>query len=190
APAGLGFALLATLAFGAGLGYAADLSPFVVCALGAALIVNVSPRRHVARRALADGAHPLSAVCLIVTGALLTLPTAWILVAAPLLALVRVAAQWAAVRLGRDALRLHDVPPQVGLATVAQGTTAIALGVTFFMTYGGHGTDVAGGAAVLATVVGGVAAAQLAAPTLVTVALRAGPPPLTPAAETAELSPR
>src|SRR5207253_2865997 len=38
APAGLGFALLATLAFGAGLGYAADLPPFVVCALGAALI--------------------------------------------------------------------------------------------------------------------------------------------------------
>src|SRR5437016_6917428 len=152
APADLGFALLATLLVGAGLGYAADLSPFVVCALGAALIVNVSPRRHVARQALADGAHPLTAVCLIVTGALLTLPTAWILVAAPLLALVRVAAQWAAVRLGRDALRLHDVPPHVGLATVAQGTTAIALGVTFFMTYGGHGTDVAGGAAVLATV--------------------------------------
>ena len=31
APADLGFALLATLLFGAGLGYAADLSPLVVC---------------------------------------------------------------------------------------------------------------------------------------------------------------
>src|SRR5207247_885753 len=44
----LGLALLATLLFGAGIGYAADLSPFVVCALAAALIVNVAPapRRH------------------------------------------------------------------------------------------------------------------------------------------------
>src|SRR5437763_1686946 len=94
APADLGFALLATLLFGAGLGYAADLSPLVVCALAAALIVNVSPRRHRARQVLADWAHPLTAAFLIVTGALLTLPTAWLLVAAPLLALVRMAAKW------------------------------------------------------------------------------------------------
>ena len=127
---------------------------------------------------------------MILTGALLTLQTPWILVAAPLVALVRVAAQWGAVRFGRAALRLHGIPPHAGLATVAQGATALALGVDFFMMYGGRGTGVVGGAAVLATVVGGVAVAQLAAPALLTLALRAGPAPLTPAPETAELSPR
>ena len=190
--ADLGFALLATLLFGAGLAYAADLSPLVVCGLAAALIVNLSPRRHLARRALADWAHPFTAVFLLGTGALLTLPTVWILVAAPLLALVRVAAQWGAVRFGREGLRLHGIPPHAGLATAAQGATALALGVNFFLIYGGRTTGVAGGAAVFATVVGGVAVAQLAAPALLTLALRAGgePAPLTPAAETAELSPR
>lgn len=191
-PAGddLGFALFATLVFGAGLGYAADLSPLVVCALAAALIVNLSPRRHLARRVLADGADPVTAIFLIVTGALLTLQTPWILVAALLVALVRVAAQWGAVRFGHAALRLHGIPPHAGLATVAQGATALALGVNFFMMYGGRATAVTGGAAVLATVVAGVAVAQLAAPALLTLALRAGPAPLTPAPETAELSPR
>src|SRR2546421_3453675 len=175
APADLGFALLATLLFGAGLGYAADFSPFVVCALAAGLIVTASPRRHVVRQALADWALPLTAVLLVVTGALLTLPTAWILVAAPLLALVRVAAKWGAVRFGRDALRLPDVPPNVGLATVAQGATALALGFDFFIMYGRHGAGGAGGAAVLTTVVVGVAAAQLAAPSLVTLAIQVAP---------------
>jgi hypothetical protein len=184
--ADVGFALVATLLFGAGLGYAADLSPLIVCALAAGLIVNTSTRRRVVRAMLADWAHRLTVVLLIVTGALLTLPTAWILVAAPLVALVRVAAQWGAVRLGRDVLRLHGVPPHAGLATVAQGATALALGVNVSLVYGGHGT----GAAVLATVVGAVAVAQLAAPALLTLALRAGPARLTPAPETAELSPR
>src|SRR5438128_2519106 len=50
ARADVGFALLATLLFGAGVGYAAELSPFLVCALATALIVNASPRRHAVRR--------------------------------------------------------------------------------------------------------------------------------------------
>ena len=188
--ADLGFALVATLLFGAGLGYAADLSPLIVCGLAAGLIVNTSTRRHVVRELFADWAPPLTAALLIVTGALLTLPTAWILVAAPLVALVRVAAQWGAVRLGRDVLRLDGVPPHAGLATVAQGATALALGVNCFMMYGASTNGVVGGAAVLATVVGAVAVAQLAAPALLRLALRAGPARLTPAPETAELSPR
>jgi hypothetical protein len=64
------------------------------------------------------------------------------------------------------------------------------LGVNFSMIYGARATGVVGGAAVLTTVVGAVAVAQLAAPALLTLALRAGPARLTPAPETAELSPR
>jgi len=93
----------------------------------------------------------------------------------PLLALVRVAAKWGAVRFGRDALRLQDVPPNVGLATVAQGATALALGFDVFIMYGRHGAGGAGGAALLTTVVVGVAAAQLAAPSLVTLAIQVAP---------------
>src|SRR2546422_834615 len=48
--ADVGFVLLATLLFGAGVGYAADLSPFLVCALASALIVNASPRRQAIRQ--------------------------------------------------------------------------------------------------------------------------------------------
>src|SRR5713226_2265848 len=49
----VGFVLFATLLFGAGVGYAADLSPFVVCALAIVLIVNASPRRNAVRQVLA-----------------------------------------------------------------------------------------------------------------------------------------
>ena len=184
APADVGFALLAALLFGAGLAYAADLSPLVVCALAAGVIVNASPRRHVVRRVLAEWAQPLTAIFLIATGALLTLPTAWILVAAPLLALVRVAAKWGGVRFGREAARRREIPPLAGLITVPQGATALALGLGFFIQYGG-----VGGPAVLSTVVLGVAVAQLAAPPLVALALREDPPPLTRAPETPDLSP-
>ena len=185
APADLAFALLATLLFGAGLAYAADLSPLVVCALAAGLIVNASPRRHVVRQVLAAWTEPLTAVFLIAMGALLTLPTAWLLLAAPLLALVRIAAKWGGVRFGREVARRREIPPLAGLVTVPQGATALALGLGFFIQYGG-----VGGAAVLTTVVLDVAVAQLAAPPLVALALREPPPPLTRAPETPELSPR
>ena len=174
ARADVGFALLATLLFGAGVGYAAELSPLLVCALATALIVNASPRRHAVRRVLADWEHPIYAIFLVVTGALLTLPTLWILVAVPLLAAARAAAKWAAVRYGSVALHLAGLPPNIGLGTIAQGGAAIALGLNFFITYGGEGTGAGG--ALLTTIVLGVAAAQLAAPPLMALALRTAPP--------------
>ena len=187
----VGFVLLATLLFGAGIGYAAELSPFVVCALATALIVNGSPQRHAVRRVLADWEPPVYAVLLVVAGALLGLPTWWILVAAPLLAAARAVAKWAAVRYGSAALRLQGFRPDFGVGTVAQGGVAIALGLNFDLMFGGDGTGAHG--ALLTTIVLGVAAAQLAAPRLMALALRTAtaipaPAPLTPAAAPAELS--
>ncbi|HVH10366.1 MAG TPA: hypothetical protein VM736_11265, partial [Gemmatimonadales bacterium] len=52
-PGEVAWALLVTLCFGAGVGYAADLSPLLVCALTTGLVVNLSPRRHVVRQVLA-----------------------------------------------------------------------------------------------------------------------------------------
>jgi hypothetical protein len=191
-PADVGLVLLATLLLGAGVGYAADLSPFLVCALATALIVNASPWRHAVRRVLADWEPPIYAIFLVIAGALLTLPTVWILVAIPLLAAARAAAKWAVVRYASVPLRLGAFPPNVGLGTMAQGGAAIAMGLNFFITYGSDGTGASG--ALLTTIVLGVAAAQLAAPPLMVLALRttaaspAAPAPLTPAAAPAELS--
>jgi hypothetical protein len=187
-----GFALLATLLFASGVGYAAELSPFLVCALATALIVNLSPQRHAVRQVLADWERLIYAIFLILVGALLTFPTLWILMAAPLLAAARAAAKWAALRYGSVALRLTEVPPNAGLGTIAQGGAAIALGLNFVLMYGSQSPGASG--ALLTTIVLSVAAAQLAAPSLMGLALRAtilGPPspaPLTPSAAPPELS--
>ena len=192
--ANVAFVLLATLLFGAGVGYAAELSPFLVCALAVALIVNTSPRRHAVRRVLAEWKPLIYAIFLVIVGTLLTLPTPWILVAVPALAAARAAAKWAALRYGSVALRLDGFVPNAGLGTVAQGGVAIAMGLNFVTIYGDGGAG--SGGALLTTIVLGVAAAQLAAPPLMTLALRtpaasrAAPAaaPLTPAAAAAELS--
>ncbi len=190
--ADVGFVLLATLLFGAGVGYAAELSPLLVCGLATALIVSASPRRHAVRRVLAEWEPPIYAVFLVIAGAVLTLPTVWILVAVPLLAAARAAAKWAALRYGSDALRLGGISANGGLGTVAQGAAAIAMGVNFFTTYGSDGTGAS--SALLTTIVLGVAAAQLAAPPLMLLAVRttaaspAAPAPLTPAAAPPELT--
>ncbi len=187
-----GFVLLATLLFGAGVGYAADLSPFLVCGLATALIVNASPRRHAVRRVLADWDPSMYAIFLVMVGALLTLPTPWVLIAVPLLVAARAAAKWAAVRYGGVALHLAGFPPNAGLGTVAQGGAAIAMGLNFFVAYGGQAGGTSGG--LLTTIVLGVAVAQLAAPPLMALALRTtraspvAPVPLTPAPAPAELS--
>src|SRR5437870_1752880 len=191
--ADVGFALLAALLFGAGVGYAVELSPFLVCALATALIVNASPRRHAVRRVLVDWEHPIYAIFLVIAGALLTLPTVWLLVAVPLLAGARAAAKWVAVRYGGLAFPLAGLPPNAGLGTVAQGGAAVAIGLNFFMMYGGDVASGDGGGGLLTTVVLGVAAAQLVAPPLMGLALRttiaspAAPAPLTPVAAPAEL---
>jgi len=190
--ADVGFVLLGTLLFGAGVGYAVDLSPFLVCALTTALIVNASPRRHAVRQVLTDWEHPIYAIFLIFAGALLTLPTPWVLIAVPLLVAGRAAAKWAVVRYGGVALHLPGVPPNGGLGTVAQGGAAIALGLNFCIAYGGEPSGASG--ALLTTIVLGVAVAQFAAPPLMALALRTrvaspvAPAPLTPAAAPAELS--
>ena len=190
--ADVGFVLLATLLLGAGVGYAVDLSPFLVCALATALIVNASPRRHAVRQVLTDWEHPIYAIFLVLAGALLTLPTPWVLIAVPLLAAARAGAKWVAVRYGSVALHLAGFPPNGGLGTVAQGGAAIALGLNFCIAYGGEPSSASG--ALLTTIVLGVAAAQRAAPPRKAVAHRTtaaspvAPAPLTPAAAPAELS--
>ena len=148
-----GLDLLGVMLLGAGVGYAADLSPFVVCALAAALIVNLSTARRRVQALLAAWGQPIYAVFGIVAGALLDLTTVWVLPAVVVLGLVRVAARW----------------PR-GLATVAQGGVAVALGGTFYLLYGGPGAG-----PVLTTVLLGVALARAIAGPLTALAARSAP---------------
>jgi len=168
ARADLGFAVLVTLLFGAGIGTAAGIPPFVTCFLATALIVNGSPERRAVRAVLVGGERPISAVLLIVAGALLSMPTVWILVVVPVLFGVRAVVKWAVVHYGRAPLGLAR-SRDLGVGTIAQGGAVVALGVSYVLLYGG------GGGALLMTILLLVAAAQLAAPPLLAFALRAGP---------------
>jgi len=161
----LGLDLLGVVLVGSGLGYAADLSPFVVCALATALIVNLSPLKRRVQALVVSWEHPIYAVFLIAAAALFDLPTLWLVPAALLLGVLRVAARWAAARYGRAG------PPHFGLATVAQGGVPLALAVSFNLIYVGSG----GGGAVLTTVLLGVAFSQAIAGPLMALALRPAP---------------
>lgn len=174
ARADVGFAVLLTLLFGAGIGTAAGIPPFITCFLATALIVNVSPQRGAVRAALAGGERPIYAVLLVVAGALLSVPTVWILIVTPLLCGVRAVVKWAVVYFGRTPLNL-DRSRDLGLATMAQGGAVVALGVSYALLYGGGAGGGGGGGALLATILLLVAAAQLAAPTLLAFAMRTGP---------------
>jgi hypothetical protein len=181
----LGFMLLAALLFGAGLAYAVDVSPFLMGAVAAAVIASLPVERRTLKQCLAAWEEPITAAFLVVLGALLVLPSLWILLAAPLLAAFRAGGKWASVRFGRGVLGNAGVGPDVGLATLAQGSTALALTLTFFLSYANQ--DSAG--AVLATVVLGAAATLLAAPRAMAIALRSAAAPLTHRARLPELSP-
>jgi hypothetical protein len=178
-PRDLWFALIAVLLFGAGLAYAADLSPFVVCAIAVALIVNRSPQRHRVRALLATWARPTYEILFVLVGAALALPTLWILAAAPVLAALRVLAQWSTVRSALGYFPTAALPLNAGLASIAQGASALALGLGFAL------ARPAGGG-VLTTIALGVILTQAVAPAVMRLAVAA--PRLTAGARAADLS--
>jgi hypothetical protein len=157
-----GLDVLGVMLFGAGVGYAADLSPFVICALAAALIVNRSPWRRQLQALLQASEQPIHALVLIVAGALLHLPTVWIVPAVLVLGLVRVAARWLPSRFSPG-----SVGGRGGLAIVAQGGVPVALALSFYLLYGGPG-----GSTILTTVLLGVLLAQAMAGPLMALAAR------------------
>jgi hypothetical protein len=156
----LGLDVLAAVLVGSGLGYAADLSPFVVCALAMALIVNVSPLRRRVQTLLRAGEPTVYGLFLVAIGAQLDGRTLWIVPAVLLFSVIRIATRWAGTRYVRGSL---------GLATVAQGAVPLALAMSFNLTYAGSGGSL------LTTVVLGVAVAQAVAAPLMALALGRAP---------------
>jgi len=160
-PGDASIATFAILLAGAGFSYAARLSPFVVCGLTVAVFVSFAPPlvRHGVTGSLTRWEHPLYAVLLIVAGALLRPISPWVVVAAPVLAIVRLSVRWVTVRFGLD--QVDPVwrslpfapPPEFAQSAVRQGASAVALAVGFDLVRGAPG-------AVLVTILLSVMAAE------------------------------
>src|ERR1700694_1247924 len=166
----LGIEFLAVILLASGFGYAAGLSPFVLCALTTALMVHFSPQPRRVHALLAQWGPSIYVAFLIVAGALLRLPTVWLIPAALLLAVVRIGARWSSVRFGRIWPPVRALPPHFGLATVAPGAAGVALAAGFGLGYGDSG-------AVLTAVLAGVLLAEALGGPLRQLA-RGGPTPL------------
>jgi len=143
-PRDAGMAAFAAILWAAGFSYAASLSPFVVCALEAAVFMSFSPLgvRHAIVGLLSRWELPLYAAFLIVAGALLRPLTPWIVPAALALALIRVLVRWVTVRFGLD--QVDPVwrslpfapPPEFAHSSIRQGASAVALAAGFDLVRG------------------------------------------------------
>jgi len=160
---GVAVALGGVIVWGAGFSYAMRLSPFVVCALIAAVGVSAAPApvRLSAQRVLRRWEIPLYAAFLIIAGALLRRFTVWLLPAAVLLAVIRAAVRWVTVRFGVDQMdpiwRSLPFPPprEFAFPAMRQGAAAVALAAGFDLVRADSG-----GGAVLLTVLLSVLAAE------------------------------
>jgi hypothetical protein len=125
----LGVPLPGVVLVAAGLGMVLGVSPLLVCAAAAATATYLSPRRRDLARRLGGWERALVAVLFILAGARLGWPTAWLLVAALVVAIARLgswfAAVWPTRRLGAPA---HPWAAQT------QGPLAIALAVSIPLT--------------------------------------------------------
>jgi hypothetical protein len=136
---GIAVALGGVTVWGAGFSYAMGLSPFVVCALIAAVSVSASPAtvRLSAQKVLRRWEIPFYAAFLIIAGALLRQFSIWLLPAAVLLAVIRAAVRWVTVRFGLDQMdpiwRSLPFPPprEFAFPAMRQGAAAVALAAGF-----------------------------------------------------------
>ena len=174
---GVGVALTGVIVAGAGFTYATQLSPFVVCALIAALGVSLAPAgvRVSVQRALRRWEIPLYAAFLIIAGALLRRVTPWLLPAAILLAMLRAAVRWVTVRFGLDQMDPiwrslpFPAPREFAFPVMRQGAAAVALAAGFDFVRGGS-TGGSGGAVFLTVLLSVLAAEALVVLTPLTAA--------------------
>jgi hypothetical protein len=166
---GVAIALTGVIVWGAGFSYATALSPFVVCALIAAVGVSFAPAavRLSAQKALRRLEIPLYAAFLIIAGALLGRVTMWLLPAAILLAVLRAAVRWVTVRFGLDQMDPiwrslpFPAPREFAFPAMRQGAAAVALAAGFdLMRDPGAAGAGPGRGAVLLTVLLSVLAAE------------------------------
>ena len=178
--------VVAVVLAGAGWGLATRLSPFIICAVAGALLASRAPAfasESVQRapRLLPRWSFGVYGVLLILCGAIVKIPSWWLVPAALLLAIARVAARWALLRYGRRWPPLAVLPPPAALNGVGQSAAAVALALSFELAFRS-----AGGGAILATTLLSVLLAEAAASALAGAASH--PAPLTAAPPRAEVT--
>jgi hypothetical protein len=153
--------VIGVILVGVGVGYAVEVSPFIVCALAIAVYLHRSPSsRRSLQAVLHEWERAVYALVLVLVGASVQRPTVWVVPAALVLGIACLAARWAATRVALPRLSL-PVPQRLGHAglgtTVAQGAAALALGLSFGLVYPAAG-------AVLTTVLCAVLAQAVVPP--------------------------
>jgi hypothetical protein len=144
---GIAVQLFGAILWGTGFSYATGLSPFVVCALMAAVIVSFSPAtaRQTVQRSLRGWESSLYAAFLIVAGALLRPSTPWLVPAALVLAIVRIVVRGTTVRFGVDQVdpiwrsQPYPKPREFAFPVLRQGPAAVALAAGFDLIQGDSG---------------------------------------------------
>lgn len=166
---GLVLYLLGIAALGSGVALQLQLSPIFVCVVMGAVVANLAPDPQRVFQALEKWEKPIYVVLLLLAGALVTLPTWWILPLALAYALVRLGAKWMGNVVTVPLIPLSfPVPRSLGLGLIPQGGISLALAISLVLTYSGlilpDGTR--GMELLFAVIVAGVVLSELVGPVL------------------------
>ncbi len=166
--------LLGICALAAGAALQLTVSPLFVCATMGVLVANLTNESRRVFELLQNWEKPVYLILLMLAGALLTLPTAWMIPLALAYALLRGAAKVSAGAVLVEVVSLpFQVPRRVGLGLVPQGGISLAMAVSLLITFPQPSPASADGAElVFGVVVLGVVLSELVGPLLTTTVLR------------------
>jgi hypothetical protein len=166
--------LLGICAFASGAALQWGLSPLFVAVTMGALVSNLSPDRRRVLALLEKWEKPVYLTFLLVAGALLQVPTAWVAALAIGYAVLRGIVKTAASAALASAIPFgFDVPRRLGLGLIPQGGISLAMAVSGVLMYSGleiQGVDA--GSALFTAVVMGVVISELVGPPLTVSLLR------------------
>jgi len=162
--------LLGMAALASGAALQLQLSPIFVCVVTGAVVANLAPDRQRIFTALEQWEKPIYVVLLLLAGALVTLPTWWVVPLAVGYAFVRGVGKWLASGVLVTAIPLsHRAPRSLGVGLIPQGGISLALAVSIVLTY--SGLALPGGARsaelLFAVIVLGVILSELAGPFMI-----------------------
>ncbi|HZD05976.1 MAG TPA: cation:proton antiporter, partial [Longimicrobiales bacterium] len=130
--------LLGIAALGSGAALQLQLSPIFVCVVMGTVVANLAPDRQRIFQALEKWEKPIYVVLLLLAGALVTVPTWWVLPLAAGYIVVRAVAKWSGSALLVPLIPLpFRAPRTLGLGLIPQGGISLALAVSVVLTYSG-----------------------------------------------------
>ncbi|MGD2067216.1 MAG: cation:proton antiporter [Gemmatimonadota bacterium] len=137
--------LLGIAALASGAALQLQLSPLFVCVVMGALVANLAPDRPRVYHALEKWEKPIYVVLLLLGGALLSVPTWWVVPLGVAYAVLRAAAKVVGSALTVPLVPLpFQAPKRLGMGLLPQGGISLAMAVSLTLTY--SGLPLAGGA--------------------------------------------